>query len=198
MRFELVWLVRGVAGELGTRVADKARELGRRAQAGAGRVWRGLGERLLPDPSDHRREPCAFARCVAPARAESNAALGPRTAALVETMAEALALSGYRDVRADVSGLDAPEMVRGTARNHRPSLSALGGGRPVLVDVYIPGEIDPEEHLSRWHLFGSAAAQLHGEFHVVVPSFFEGTRGRECVRRLTDAMGIEVTKVWEV
>jgi hypothetical protein len=68
----------------------------------------------------------------------------------------------------------------------------------VLVDVYLPGESDPDEHLSRWQLFASAAHDCGGEFHVVVPTWMDGAPGRRWVRALTEATGMTVTKVWEV
>jgi hypothetical protein len=193
MGFELGRLVREAAGGLGSLVAEKARDLRRRAHAQAGRVWRDVGEILrvqLATALESRRDP---SRNIA-----VNQAVGPRTHVLIETMAEVLALSGYRSVHADVAGCPAPQLVQGTVRSHRPSLTAVGGGRPVLVDVYLPGETDDEEQVSRWQLFASAAVQSDGEFHVVVPSWIEGSTGRAWVHALADAAGMTVTKVWEV
>ena len=68
----------------------------------------------------------------------------------------------------------------------------------MLVDVHVPAESTPDEQLSRWHLFASAAEQLHGEFHVVVPARIEGMAGRSWARQLSEATGIEALKVWEV
>jgi hypothetical protein len=68
----------------------------------------------------------------------------------------------------------------------------------VLVDVFEPMECDPEEQLSRWHLFSSAAEQLGGEFHVVVPAWLEGTTGRAWSRRVADACGLRIAHVWEL
>jgi hypothetical protein len=197
MGFELGRLVRGTAGALGARVAAKARELRRRARA-AQRTLKGVGEvlRLVTGESATPSPEASLER--PPSNAEPNHVIGPQTRAVVETMVEVLKRSGYREVRADVPGCAAPELVRGSVRSHRPSLAAIGGGRAVLVDVYLPDETERAEQLSRWHLFASAAGQVEGEFHAVVPSFLEGKAGREWVRRLTDATGIEVSKVWEI
>ncbi len=195
MGFELGRLVREAAGGLGARVVEKARELRRRAHAEAGRVWKGAGELMRVRISVElgaAKEPTASTE------AELNESVGPKTSAVVEIMAEALSLSGYGGVRADVAGRLAPEVVRGTIRSHRPSLTATGGGRSVLVDVFCPGEADPDEQFSRWQLFASAAAQCGGEFHVVVPAWVEGAAGAEWVRRITDGTPIAVTKIWEV
>ena len=195
MGFELGRLVREAAGGISTRVVEKARELRRRAEAGAGRVWRGVGEKL---PVHLSIEVGGGRRGELAGHEEANLALGPCTRALVETMAEALALSGYGAVHADLAGRPSPAVVRGTMRSHRPSLAAVGGGRPVLFDVFVPGETDPAEHLSRWQLFASAATQCDGEFHVVVPAWLDGSAGKEWVRRIVDGTGLRIAKVWEI
>lgn len=194
MGFEIGRRVREAAGAISERVAERARRLGRLAHAEAGRVWRDVGERL------HLHEAPAADGPELPSagNAEENQAVGPRTLAVVETMAEVLARSGYDEVRADVAGLTAPELVRGTVRSHRPCLSARVAGRPVLVDVFLPEESDIDRQLSRWHLFASAAEQTGGEFHLVVPSWFEGRSGRGWVRQLSDASGLGVAKIWEL
>ena len=209
MGFELRKLVREAAGAFGARVAETARSVGRRAHARAGRVWRDVGELLR---LDERAAPDARARLGAQAcaaerpalrapdlvSAELNTAVGARTQVLVETMVEVLERSGYRELRADVTGRSAPEVVRGTVRSHRPSVAAVGGGCAVLVDVFVPSETSPEEQLSRWHLFSSAAEQVGGEFHVVVPSTLEGIAGRAWTRRLAEATGMSIHRVWEI
>lgn len=194
MGFELGRLVREAAGGIGSILAEAARDLRRKAHDEAGRVWRDVGE-LLRDQIATALE---AQRRSGPDRTERNEAVGPKTRAVTETMSEVLALSGYESVHADVEGRPVPELVRGTVRSHRPNLSAVGGGLPVLFDVYFPGESDPEEQLSRWQLFASAAVQTGGEFHVVVPAWIEGAPGRLWARRVADATGIAVTKIWEI
>ncbi len=194
MGFELGRLVREAAGEIGTRVAEKARELRRRAHAQAGRVWRDVGVILRLDASPEVHEASG---CDASGR-EANTMVGPSTRAVVETMAEVLALSGYVGVHADVEGRPAPSVIRGTMRSHRPSLSATSSGRQVLVDVFVPEETDASLQLSRWQLFASAADQSGGEFHVVVPAWFENSGGRDWVRRIAEATGMRIAKVWEI
>jgi hypothetical protein len=198
MPFELSRRMWEAADAIRSRLTEKARELRRRAEAEAGRVFRDVSDRLLAAP---RHEECHSPGCHyhgRPTNPEVNVVIGPCTGALVETMAEVMTLAGYREIRADLPNREMPELVRGTVRSHRPSLAALGGGRPVLMDVFVPGETAPEEQLSRWQLFSSAADQVAGEFHVVVPSSVEGLAGGEWVRRLSDSVGISVTKVWEV
>ncbi len=199
---ELGRRAREVADSLRARIAARARDLGRRAQAGAGRVLREVGTRLTPPPTE--AEPNAQesgperTQGGEPSGCERNRVVGPRTAALCELMVEVLERSGYREVRADLGEREPPELVRGTVRSHRPSLFAMGGRRPALFDVFVPGEVGFEEQLSRWQLFASAAEQLSGEFHVVVPPTIDGVPGKEWTRRLSEAVGLTVTKVWEV
>lgn len=196
MAFELTRLVRQAAGAFGTRMAETARALRRRAHAEAGRVWRDVGEILqLGSPP----EPSTASSMSRPevGNSEPNSAIGPATCAVIATMAEVLSRSGYRDVRADIPGFAPPDLVAGTVRSHRPNLTAVGGNRTVLLDVFLPTEVALEEHISRWHLFSSAADQAAGEFHIVVPSWLEGQPGREWVRHITDAIGMRVRKVWE-
>jgi hypothetical protein len=194
MGFEIGRRVREAAGAIGARMAEQARRLGRLAHAEAGRVWRDVGERLHWDLAS----PAAAPEGPPPGNAEENLAVGPHTLAAVETMAEVLKRSGYSEVRADVAGFAAPEIVRGTVRSHRPSLSARAAGRPVIVDVFLPDERDLDHQLSRWHLFASAADQTGGEFHLVVPAWLEGRAGRVWARQLTAGCGISVAKVWEL
>jgi hypothetical protein len=199
MVLELKKLVREAAGAFGARFAERARAVGRVAHAGAGRVWRDVGELLrLEADRGGAAATTAVAGTGDGAASELNAAVGPQTQALVEAMVEVLDRSGYRELRADVGGRHAPDVVRGTVRSHRPSVAAVGGGCPVLVDVFVPSEMSPEEQLSRWHLFSSAAAQLGGEFHVVVPETLEGISGRAWTRRVAEATGLAIHHVWEV
>lgn len=194
MGFEIGRRVREAAGAIGARMAGEARRLGRLAHAEAGRVWRNVGERLHWDLAASEDVPATPQEL---ANAEENKAVGPRTLAVTETMAEVLARSGYADVRADVAGFSPPDIVRGTVRSHRPCLSARAAGRPILVDVFLPEEGEVDHQISRWHLFASAAEQMGGEFHLVVPSWMEGRGGRAWARQVSEACGLPVAKVWE-
>ena len=210
MGFELKRLVREAAGALGSRVAESARALRRRAHAGAGRVWRDVGEILGLEPGAVPASPEAARASVprpteavlggatSPRNGEPNAALGACTQVLIETMAEVFERSGYRELCADFPNRAAPGIVRGTMRSHRPSLAAVIGECAVLVDVFVPGETPPEEQISRWHLFSSAAAQVGGEFHVVVPGTVDGISGRTWARKLAEAAGLAVHQVLEI
>ena len=74
----------------------------------------------------------------------------------IRLMAETLPLAGYAGVRADLPGWEAPEVIHGAMRDHRPSLFCEAP-KPVFLDVLSPGPITLEEVASRWQLFASAA-----------------------------------------
>jgi hypothetical protein len=186
------------AGALRARMTAAGRTLARRAHASAGRVWRDVGELLQLEPAGPDAAGAYPPHQGEATNTERNRALGPRTGAIVEAMAEVLARSGYHEIRADLPDFPRPDLVRGTVRSHRPSLAAVGGGRPVLLDVYIPEESPLEEHQSRWHLFASAADRDRGELHVVVPAWLEGTAGRAWMRGIAEVAGLTICKVWEV
>ncbi len=197
VRFHIGRFVRGKTATLTGRVVETARELRRRARL-ASCVLREVRDLLRAGAGEHGTSGDPTGGSGRATKIERNLAVGPRTLAVVEVMAEVLTRSGYRDVQADAPGYLPPDVVRGTVRSHRPSLAAVGGGRRVFVDVYLPGETGRDEQLSRWHLFASAADQVEGEFHAVVPAFLDGTAGREWVRQLTETTGIGVSKVWEI
>ncbi len=194
MGFELGRLVREAAGVVGSRLARAARDLRRRAQDEADRMWREVGARLRVHISAAIEE----GRCGRGVRAEANLAVGPLTRVVTETITEVLVRSGYQAIQADVDGRPLPAVVHGTVRSHRPSVSAIGGGRPVYLDVYLPEESDPDEQISRWQLFASAASRTGGEFHVVVPAWIEGASGAFWARQVASATGLTITKVWEI
>ncbi len=52
----------------------------------------------------------------------------------IRLMAEALPLAGYQGVHADLPGWDAPELVHGAVRDHRPCIFCEAPC-PVYVDV---------------------------------------------------------------
>ena len=102
--FELGRRMREAADALRARVAEKARELRRRARTKAGRVFHEMGERLRPE---ERRAGIQVAPCPhlgEGLNTERNIVVGPRTAAFVEIMTEVLTRSGYRELRARPPG----------------------------------------------------------------------------------------------
>ena len=116
---------------------------------------------------------------------------------LVRLMAETLPLAGYGGVRADLPGWQAPDVVHGAVRDHRPSLSCEAP-KPILLDVLAPGPLALEEVASRWQLFSSAAELVGGEFHVVLPRWVAGRDGRQVAKQIAELIGVRLRFIWAV
>ncbi len=116
---------------------------------------------------------------------------------LIRLMAEALPLAGYGGIRADLPGWQAPDVVHGAVRDHRPSLSCEAP-KPVLLDVLAPGPLALEEVASRWQLFASAAELLGGQFHVVLPRWIAGRDGRQVAKQIAELIGVRIGFIWAV
>jgi hypothetical protein len=117
--------------------------------------------------------------------------------AFIRLMAETLPLAGYAGVRADLPGWEAPEVIHGAMRDHRPSLFC-DSPKPVFLDVLSPGPITLEEVASRWQLFASAAELTGGEFHVVIPRWVAGRDGRQIAKQIAELVGVRIGYIWTV
>ncbi|HET6438246.1 MAG TPA: hypothetical protein VFG59_09310 [Anaeromyxobacter sp.] len=115
----------------------------------------------------------------------------------IRLMAEALPLAGYAGVHADLPGWEAPEVVHGAVRDHRPSIFCESPC-PVFLDVLSPGAISLEEVASRWQLFASAAELAHGQFHVVIPRWPGGRDGRQLAKEIAEIVGVRIGYIWAV
>jgi hypothetical protein len=116
---------------------------------------------------------------------------------LVRLMAETLPLAGYAGVRADLPGWDAPDLIHGAVRDHRPSLFC-DAPKPVFLDVLSAGPVTLEDVASRWQLFSSAAELTGGEFHVVIPRWIAGKDGRSIAKQLAELVGVRIGYIWTV
>ncbi len=116
---------------------------------------------------------------------------------LIRLMAETLPLAGYSGVRADLPGWDAPEVIHGAMRDHRPSLFCELP-KPVFLDVLALGPVTLEDVASRWQLFSSAAELTGGEFHVVIPRWVAGRDGRAIAKQIAEIVGVRIGYVWAV
>jgi hypothetical protein len=126
----------------------------------------------------------------------ASAGLGREAA--IRLMAETLPLAGYGGVRADLPGWDAPEVIHGAVKDHRPSLSCESP-RPILLDVIatqLPFAL--EDLASRWQLFASAAELTRGEFHVVVPCWVAGRDGRQLAKQIAELVGARIGYIWTI
>jgi hypothetical protein len=117
--------------------------------------------------------------------------------ALVRLMAETLPLAGYAGVRADLPGWDAPDVIHGAVRDHRPSLFC-DAPKPIFLDVVSPGPVALEDVASRWQLFSSAAELTGGEFHVVIPRWIAGKDGRQIAKQIAELVGVRIGYIWTV
>jgi len=115
----------------------------------------------------------------------------------IRLMAETLPLAGYSGVRADLPGWEAPDVVHGAMRDHRPSLFCEQP-KPVFLDVLSPGPISLEDVASRWQLFASAAELAGGEFHVVLPRWVAGRDGRKVAKQIAELVGVHIGYIWAV
>jgi hypothetical protein len=118
--------------------------------------------------------------------------------AAIHLMAEALPLAGYGGVRADLPGWEAPEVIHGAVKDHRPSLFCQSP-RPIFLDVITAkGPFSLEDLASRWQLFASAAQLTSGEFHVVVPRWVAGRDGRQAAKQIADLVGVRIGYIWAI
>lgn len=117
--------------------------------------------------------------------------------AAIRLMAEALPLTGYAGIRADLPGWELPDLVHGALRDHRPCLTAQLP-KPVLFDVLALGPITIEEVASRWQLFASAAELTSGEFHVVIPRWVAGRDGRQVAKQIAELVGVRIGFIWAI
>jgi hypothetical protein len=115
----------------------------------------------------------------------------------IRLMAETLPLAGYRGVRADLPGYQAPELIHGAMRDHRPSLFC-DAPKPTFLDVLSPGPLTLEDVASRWQLFASAAELTGGEFHVVIPRWVAGRDGRHVAKQIAELVGVRIGFIWAV
>lgn len=115
----------------------------------------------------------------------------------IRLMAETLPLAGYAGVRADLPGFDAPEVIHGAMRDHRPSLFCEAP-KPTFMDVLSPSPVTLEDVASRWQLFASAAELTGGEFHVVVPRWLAGRDGRHVAKQIAALVGVRIGFIWTI
>ena len=127
----------------------------------------------------------------------TEAGLETRRDAFIRLMAEALPLVGYRGVRADLPGWEAPELIHGAMRDHRPSLFC-DAPKPTFLDVLSPGPLTLEDVASRWQLFASAAELTGGEFHVVIQRWVAGRDGRHVAKQIAELVGVRIGYIWAV
>lgn len=110
---------------------------------------------------------------------------------LIRMMVNYFTSQGYRNIRADLSGMTSPMEIRGTIKNHVPDLTAENNGGTIILEAETSDSIYDGHTASQWSLFADAASKSGGEFHVVVP---RGSR-TAAEQRAAD-LSIKIYTVW--
>lgn len=114
-------------------------------------------------------------------------------------MSERLPRLGYHDIQADLEGYELPARIPGLKHSDRPDLFCLNSsGRPVIFEVETCNSWDDKHVIGQWTLFRSAADQLNGEFHIVIPRDCGKNRGCLLVKHTLSILEITADKIWEV
>lgn len=110
---------------------------------------------------------------------------------LIRMMVNHFMNQGYNNIKADVTGMNSPDIIYGTKKNHIPDLTAQKNGLPVILEAETSDSIYDSHTASQWTLFADAAKKNGGEFHVVVP------RGsRNDVAQRAEGLSIYIDMIW--
>lgn len=110
---------------------------------------------------------------------------------LINMMVNHFNSQGYRNIKADISGMTSPDVIYGTKQNHVPDITAEKNGITVILEAETCDSIYNSHTTSQWSLFADAANNPSGEFHVVVP---KGSRN-DAERRAAD-LSIKIDTIW--
>jgi hypothetical protein len=110
---------------------------------------------------------------------------------LINMMARHFVSQGYRNIRADVPGMVAPEVIHGTKQNHIPDLTADKNGSGIILEAETASTIPGDHTASQWSLFSDAAKKASGEFHLVVPKGYRIS----AEQRLAD-LDLKADNIW--
>ena len=110
---------------------------------------------------------------------------------LIKMMINHFRNEAYQNIKADVDGMESPDIIHGTKENHVPDLTARKNGIIVILEAETSNSIYHSHTASQWALFADAAENNGGEFHVVVP---KGSRN-DAAKRATD-LSINIDTIW--
>lgn len=110
---------------------------------------------------------------------------------LINMMVNHFNSQGYRNIKADISGMTSPDVIYGTKQNHVPDLTAEKNGVKVILEAETSGSIYDSHTASQWSLFADTTNNSGGEFHVVVP---KGSRN-DAEQRAAD-LSIKIDTIW--
>jgi hypothetical protein len=110
---------------------------------------------------------------------------------LIQMMVNHFNIEGYRNIKADISGMTRPDVIYGTKQNHVPDLAAQKNGITVILEAETSGSIHDSHTTSQWSLFADAAKNDGGEFHVAVP---KGSRND--TKQQAAGLSINIDTIW--
>ena len=110
---------------------------------------------------------------------------------LIQMMVNHFNSEGYRNIKADISGMTTPDVIYGTKQNHVPDLTAQKNGITVILEAETSGSIHDSHTASQWSLFADVANNDGGEFHIVVP---KGSRS-DAKQRAAN-LSINIDTIW--
>ncbi len=110
---------------------------------------------------------------------------------LIQMMVNHFNSEGYRNIKADISGMTTPDVIYGTKQNHVPDLTAQKNGITVIMEAETSGSIHNSHTASQWSLFADAAKNDGDEFHVLVP---KGSRNN--AKQRVAGLSINIDTIW--
>jgi len=110
---------------------------------------------------------------------------------LIVMMVEHFKRNGFKDIKADITGMKAPNVIVGFLQNHKPDLTAEINGKEIILEAETVNSISDEHTKSQWTLFADAAIKNGGEFHLVVPSGY-----RNVAEQRARLIGVKIDTIW--
>jgi hypothetical protein len=111
---------------------------------------------------------------------------------LVSMMARYFKDQGYTNIQADIDGYQAPPIIKGKVKSHRPDLLCnKTSTTQIILEAETDDTIDDEHTRSQWHLFWDWAKNHGNEFHLVVPEGY-----RDAANRRLNEIGISADTIW--
>lgn len=110
---------------------------------------------------------------------------------LIKMMVSHFNGEGYQNIKADVAGMQSPDVIYGIKQNHVPDVTAQKNSITVILEAETSGSIYHSHTASQWSLFADAAKNGGGEFHVVVP---KGSRNDAAQRAAN--LSVNIDTIW--
>lgn len=98
---------------------------------------------------------------------------------------------GFRNIKADVPGIQTPDTIIGTKRNHVPDLIADKNDIRIILEAETSSSIFDDHSASQWSLFSDVSQKIGGEFHIVVPK-----GDRSASERRAANLGLRIDMIW--